>query len=170
MGGVTLRTARAADAALLTELGRVTFTETFGHRYPDADLQAFLISEHTPEKYAAWAEDARRGLWLAEQDGEAIGYALVGPCGLPHPEVTPDCGELKRIYILAKAQGAGAGSVLMRQSLDWLEKPGRMLWIGVWSENYGAQRLYGRHGFEKVGTYDFVVGRVRDHEFILRRG
>ena len=170
MGGMTLRAARAADAEMLTELGRATFTETFGHRYPNEDLQAFLFAEHKPEKYSAWAEDDRYGLWIAEQDGEVLGYALAGPCGLPHPEVTPGCGELKRIYILAKAQGAGAGSVLLRQSLDWLEKPGRMLWIGVWSENYGAQRLYGRHGFEKVGTYDFVVGRVRDHEFILRRG
>jgi len=39
----------------------------------------------------------------------------------------------------------------------------------VWSENHGAQRLYARHGFEHVGDYDFVVGNIRDHEFILRR-
>ena len=169
MSSVALRRARADDAEMLTELGRVTFTETFGDRYPPEDLEAFLTAEHTPEKYAAWAADDRYGLWIAEQNGEALGYALAGPCGLPHAEVTAECGELKRIYVLARAQGAGAGSVLMRESLDWLEKPGRTLWIGVWSENYGAQRLYGRHGFEKVGTYDFVVGRVRDHEFILRR-
>jgi len=169
MSCVALRRARAEDAEMLTELGRVTFAETFGDSYPPEDLEAFLTAEHTPEKYAAWAADNRYGLWVAEQDGETLGYALAGPCDLPHAEVTPECGELKRIYILAKAQGAGAGSALMRASLDWLEKPGRTLWIGVWSENYGAQRLYGRHGFEKVGTYDFVVGRARDHEFILRR-
>ncbi len=170
MGALTLRRARSEDAEALTGLGRVTFTETFGGRYPPQDLAAFLAAEHTPEKYAAWAGDDRYGLWIAEQDGAALGYALAGPCGLPHAEVTPDCGELKRVYVLAKAQGAGAGSLLLRESLDWLERPGRMLWIGVWSENYGAQRLYGRHGFEKVGTYDFVVGSCRDHEFILRRG
>jgi RimJ/RimL family protein N-acetyltransferase len=39
----------------------------------------------------------------------------------------------------------------------------------VWSENLGAQRFYARHGFERVGTYAFPVGRVRDLEFILRR-
>jgi len=169
MSRVTLRPARVDDANTLTTLGRTTFTETFGHRYPAKDLEDFLATEHTPQKYAAWAEDDRWGLWVAEQDGEVLGYALAGPCGLPHAEVTPDCGELKRIYVLAEAQGAGAGSVLMRQSLDWLEKPGRKLWIGVWSENYGAQRLYARHGFEPVGTYDFMVGACRDHEFILRR-
>ncbi len=170
MSGVGLRSAEANDAEMLSALGRTTFTETFGYRYSAEDLGTFLITEHTPEKYAAWATDDRYGLWIAEQGGEVLGYALAGPCALPHPEVTPACGELKRIYVLAKAQGAGAGSALLRQSLDWLDKPGRKLWIGVWSENYGAQRLYARHGFEQVGTYDFMVGACRDHEFILRRG
>ena len=45
----------------------------------------------------------------------------------------------------------------------------RDVWIGVWSENHGAQRFYARHGFEKVGEYGFTVGRTVDHEFILRR-
>jgi RimJ/RimL family protein N-acetyltransferase len=39
----------------------------------------------------------------------------------------------------------------------------------VWSGNHGAQRFYARHGYEKVGTYEFPVGRVRDLEYILRR-
>ena len=96
---------------------------------------------------------------------------LVGdPAKLPHPEVTYACGELDRIYVLKDHQGGGAGSLLLAEVFAWLEKDGpRDLWIGVWSENLGAQKLYARHGFEKVGTYDFVVGNTRDHEFILRR-
>ena len=45
----------------------------------------------------------------------------------------------------------------------------RTLWIGVWSENYGAQRLYARHGFEIVGEYSFMVGDHADRELITRR-
>jgi ribosomal protein S18 acetylase RimI-like enzyme len=167
--GVELRRARVADAQRLTELGRITFTETFGHRYPAEDLEAFLAAEHRPEKYAAWIADPAWGVWVVGQAGEIIGYTVAGPCGLPHVDVTPACGELKRIYVLSGAQGLGAGSLMLKESLDWLTKPGRALWIGVWSENHGAQRLYGRQGFEKVGTYDFMVGACRDHEFILKR-
>lgn len=169
MSNVALRWARADDAERLSALGRATFTETFGHRYEPRDLEAFLTSEHTPAKYAAWAEDDAWGLWVAEREDKVLGYALAGPCGLPHADVTPECGELKRIYVVGEAQGAGAGSLLLHTSLGWLERPGRKLWIGVWSENYAAQRLYARHGFEQVGTYDFMVGACRDHEFILRR-
>ncbi len=40
----------------------------------------------------------------------------------------------------------------------------------MWSGNFGAQKLYARLGFEKVGEYEFKVGATRDHEFIMRRG
>ena len=164
-----LRTATPEDAELLTALGRETFTSAFGHLYPPRDLQAFLAEAHTPAKYAAWAADPAYGLWIAELDGKAIGYALVGPNTLPHPEAAPGDGELKRIYVSSAAQGAGAGSLLMKAALDFLDRLRRPLWIGVWSQNHGAQKLYGRHGFVKAGEYEFLVGESRDHEFILRR-
>jgi ribosomal protein S18 acetylase RimI-like enzyme len=85
--------------------------------------------------------------------------------------VTPACGELERFYIRAGRQGAGLGERLFAEVMAWLEKDGpRRIWIGVWSENHGAQRFYARHGFEVVGSYAFIVGHTRDHEFIMRRG
>ena len=104
-------------------------------------------------------------------DGVAVGYASAGPAGLPHDDLTPEHGELYRLYMLAAHQGGGVGRQLLETVLAWLEKDGpRPLWIGVWSQNFGAQRLYGRLGFEKVGDYIFPVGETKDEEFILRRG
>ncbi|MBV9510261.1 MAG: GNAT family N-acetyltransferase [Caulobacteraceae bacterium] len=168
MSDIRLRVAAPSDAETLSRIGRRTFTETFGRLYPAEDLADFLRG-HAPERYAAWLADPSCRLWLAERDGEALGYALAAPCGLPHADVTPDCGELQRLYVDARAQRTGAGTALLREALDWLQAPGRTLWIGVWSENHGAQRLYRRHGFEQVGSYLFPVGASRDLEFILRR-
>ena len=170
MTDASIRRAAPGDAAALAALGARTFTDTFGHMYPPADLKAFLDSDHTPDAFAKVLADPRQAIWLAEQDGGAIGYAQAGPCALPHPEVTPGCGELKRLYVLKSVQGGGMGGRLLAASLEWLQTPGRRLWIGVWSQNHGAQRLYGRYGFEKVGEYEFPVGEIRDQEFILRRG
>ena len=59
---------------------------------------------------------------------------------------------------------------LLETALAWLEHDGpRTLWLGVWSENFGAQRFYARYGFEKAGEYLFPVGDTHDLEFILRR-
>jgi ribosomal protein S18 acetylase RimI-like enzyme len=164
-----IRLATPDDAAVLALLGHETFVETFGHLYPESDLTPFLAGTYTPAVFHRFLTDPRQALWVAEIDGRAVGYAQAGPCALPHSEVTPACGELKRLYVHSSAQGHGLGQQLLAASLAWLTKPGRDLWIGVWSENYGAQRLYGRYGFVKAGEYQFAVGATRDREFILRR-
>ena len=166
-----IRRAAPADVRPLAALGRATFATAFGHLYWPADLEAFLQEAHSLERTARDLADPACALWLAEAGGEAVGYALAGPCDLPHPEVTAACGELKRIYVTQEVQGGGVGSRLMGAALAWLEREGpRRLWIGVWSGNEGAQRLYERLGFEKIGEYYFQVGAARDREFILRRG
>ena len=167
----TIRRAIATDAANLTKVGKVSFAQTFGHLYPAQDLEDYLGSAHTEQAYAHWITAAAYGVWVVEDQpaGRLIGYALTGPCDLPHAQATPACGELKRLYLLADAQGQGLGTQLLSACLDHLTQPGRRLWIGVWSENLGAQRLYARHGFEKVGEYEFPVGATRDREFILSR-
>jgi GNAT superfamily N-acetyltransferase len=170
MSGPSIRRAGPCDVSTLAELGARTFADTFGHLYPAVDLAAFLQENHAPEAILPFLEDARYATWVAEENGEAIGYALAGPCGLPHPDVTPSCGELKRIYLLRNRQGSGVGGRLMTTALDWLEAERRRpIWIGVWSGNHGAQRLYARAGFAKIGEYEFAVGASRDREFIMRR-
>lgn len=166
-----IRRATPADAEALGLIGAATFTETFGHMYPPEDLAAFLPYAYGLARMQSDLADPAKAMWLVEADGAVIGYALAGPCDLPHDDVTPACGELKRLYILKAHQGGGVGSRLLGEVLAWLERDGpRPLWIGVWSENFGAQKLYGRMGFEKVGEYEFPVGGTRDLEFILRRG
>jgi GNAT superfamily N-acetyltransferase len=165
-----LRPATADDAELLARLGAATFVETFGHLYRPQDLAAFLAEAHSPERARADLADPRNAAWLMFEDGEAVGYAQAGPCALPHPEVAADDGELKRLYLLGRAQNGGMGARLFAAALAWLVKDGpRTVWIGVWSENVGAQRFYARRGFEQVGEYGFAVGESVDREFILRR-
>ena len=165
-----IRRAGPDDAQGLAALGARTFIESFGQLYCAQDLQAFLDQSHVPAAYARLLADPAYALWLAEEDGQAVGYALAGPSGLPHPEVAPGDGELKRLYLLASHQGGGRGAALFEQALAWLERDGpRQLWISVWSENFGAQRFYARYGFEHAGEYEFIVGEQRDREFMFRR-
>ena len=168
---LSLRRATVDDADTVSSLGARTFSQTFGHLYPSQDLETFLAYAYGLEKTRDSLADPDVAIWLLEHEGEAVGYAQAGPCDLPHPDAKAGDGELKRIYLLKAHQGGGEGSRLLNTAQDWLEKDGpRTLWIGVWSENLGAQKLYGRIGFAKVGDYVFPVGATRDLEFILRRG
>lgn len=165
-----IRRATPDDAAAVTRIAAATFCETFGHLYREQDLQAFLAEAYSLERARIVLAHPNYALWLVEHEGAAVGHAAAGPCGLPHTDVQPGDGELKRLYLLRSHQNSGWGSRLFETALAWLERDGpRTLWIGVWSENVGAQRFYARYGFEKVGTYEFPVGQTRDLEFILRR-
>lgn len=166
----SIRRAVVADAATVADIAARTFVETFGDMYPPEDLAFFLKDSYSVEKQAVILSHPDYAIFLLERDGVVVGHAAAGPCGLPHPQVAPGDGELKRLYVLREAQNGGWGARLFDTVLAWLERDGpRTLWIGVWSENFGAQRFYGRYGFEKAGEYEFVVGGTRDHEFILRR-
>ena len=184
-----LRRATLEDADALSALASTCFTQTFGHLYAPDDLDRFIHEAYSPEALRAELADPKRPTWLlfleeSEADatasgsteahpaseGTLIGYVTACPAHLPHPEVKEGDGEVQRLYLLQEYQGGGRGSRMLEHALNWLETDGpRTLWIGVWSENYGAQRLYGRYGFTKVGEYSFMVGDHADREFILRR-
>jgi len=168
---VKVRLATGADAAALAELGGATFTETFGHLYPPEDLQAFLAKNHTPESWTRTLADPQRGIFLAEHpSGRKIGFICVGACKLPVQDLEASAGEIQQLYVFAEFHNLRLGTRLMELGLEWLASQGRSpLYIGVWSENYGAQRFYGRYGFTKVGEYGFPVGATVDREFILKR-
>jgi diamine N-acetyltransferase len=170
MQDVIIRRAGPEDIETLSQVGRATFTETFGHLYPPEDLSTFLNSAYGTGYLAAALADPQRALWLVEAEGSAVGHALAGPCDLPHPEVGPEAGEVKRIYLQSSVQGSGLGARLFETVLAWLERDGRKdLWLGVWSDNHGAQRFYRRYGFNPVGEYGFAVGATVDRELIFRR-
>lgn len=169
-----LRVAGLADTDALVQLSRQTFTDTFGHLYPPEDLAAFLDESYTPAAWTALLNDSSLRTWVAEErsakGSELVGYALAGPCKLPHPEVAASAGELKRLYVSRSRIGSGLGRVLFEEALQWLEAQGRKpVWISVYSENHRALKFYERWGFKQVGEYEYVVGRSRDRELILRR-
>ena len=170
-----IRPARLDDATALARVGRQTFVETFVEGfaipYPAHDLEPYLAQEFAVETTLSRLGDPAMAWWVAERDGEILAFANTGPNGLPHPDARPGQVELRRLYVSKPAQGSGLGARLLEVALDWMEaNSDGPLWIGVWSGNLKAQKLYRAYGFEKVGEYQYPVGAWRDDEFILRRG
>jgi ribosomal protein S18 acetylase RimI-like enzyme len=166
----TVRRATERDAGALARLAEVTFTETFGHLYPPEDLMTYVASTYTEKASLETLRDPRMAYWLAGAEGEpALGFALAGYCKLPVPDLEPAAGELRQLYVRAAFQKQRLGTLLTDAALEWLEARYSPLYVGVWSENHGAQRFYGRYGFVKVGEYGFPVGKTIDREFILKR-
>jgi GNAT superfamily N-acetyltransferase len=169
-----IRRALPSDSLTLTRVAEATFRETFVEGfaipYPPEDLAVFVQESYGSDAFAAPIASPLHAVWVAEHEGQGVGYALVGPCKLPHAEVAPGDVELRQLYLLRQAQGLGLGGQLLDAALAWMDarRPAAQ-WLGVWSGNARAQRIYAAKGFVQVGTYRFAVGRWLDDELILRR-
>lgn len=175
MTDALIRPARPDDVEALGALGRQTFIDTFvdgfGIPYPADDLAVFLDASFSPAATASKLAEPGAAWWAAERDGELLAFANAGPNTLPHPDARPEHAELRRLYVARTAQGLGLGTRLLAASLDWMQAHTTgPLWIGVWSGNLKAQKLYAAHGFFKAGEYQYPVGAWLDDEFILRKG
>jgi ribosomal protein S18 acetylase RimI-like enzyme len=164
---VVYRTATHEDAALLADLFRRSFTETFGHLYAPEDLAAFL--ERLDEKgWRSELGDPAYAVRIAEVDGEPAGFAKLGPPTLPF-EPRGAALEIRQLYVLAPWQGTGIARTLM----EWMLGQARArhadeLFLSVFVDNHRARKFYEGYGFRYVAPYVFKVGNHEDEDHILR--
>ena len=168
MTDVTYRDVTQGDAAAIAGLFERCFVETFAHLYEPHNLDAFLAGV-TAEAFAKEIANPGFALRVAEVDGEAIGFAKLGPADLPI-ETPSGTIELRQIYVLKPWQGQG----IAQQLYDWVEATARArgaghLQLTVYIENHRARRFYDGRGFVQVGRYDFMVGSQADEDIIMRK-
>ena len=164
---ISYRNATPADAATMADLGRRTFTETFGHLYKPEDLALFLQS-HSEQGWATELSDPAYAIRLVEERGEAAGYAKLGPPSLPFEPRGP-CIELRQFYVLKPWHGRGVSQELMRWALEEaMARGAKEMYLSVFVDNHRARRFYARYGFEFVQTYAFMVGSHADEDHIMR--
>ena len=164
---VSYRSATAADAEALAELGAQTFTDTFGHLYQPGDLELFL-QNHSPENWDKELNDPAFEVRVAERDGELVGYVKLGPPHLPF-EPRGKAAELRQLYVVEEMKGQGVADALIRWVIDRArDMRADYLYLSVFTDNHRARRFYEKYGFEPEGTYAFMVGTHADEDVVMR--
>jgi ribosomal protein S18 acetylase RimI-like enzyme len=145
MSVITIRPPRPDEADALAELHLRTWAETYVDWFPPSEWG----DEARVERLAMWtrlcgnsAPDAR--VAVAELDGETVGLAAVGAS---LDEFPVRGRHLWFIYVLASAQGSGAGQALLDEVLG--DDPAS-LW--VLEPNARARAFYARNGFVADGA------------------
>jgi ribosomal protein S18 acetylase RimI-like enzyme len=165
----TIRTATAADADALALVGAATFLETFAPVHTGAEIVDHCRDEHSPDAYRRLI-GPESDAWIVEAAPTAapLGYALLTPADLQG--AAPGDLELKRIYVLSRLHGGGAGAALMRRAVDRaVERGARRLLLGVYCENDRALAFYRKQGFEQIGEHRFFVGETGYLDYVLAR-
>ena len=100
-------------------------------------------------EYITWLAEPDAFVMIAEQDGRAIGYALVDYRETDDVRITgARFAVLKSLAVLPEARGRGVGTALMGAVYGELRRLGiGELEIGVLFANDRARRFYEREGF-----------------------
>ena len=146
---VTVRPARVADAPAMGRLHVRAWQAAYRGHMPDEYLDGLRATERAAGWERSLGRERPRGAVLvAEQDGEVVGFAALGPS--PDPE---GAGELFSINVDPDHWGTGAGRALLEAAHDELARLGfseTVLW--VLPANARARRFYERAGWTCDGT------------------
>lgn len=164
------RDASLEDAEAIASFSSQAFVTAFGDLYKPQDLQNFLSAERSAATYRDKLQDPAVRVRLAEEDGQILAYGLTVRDFLfdKHPQPRPARSLfLSQLYCAKETTGRGLGAQLMEWVIQDAQDYGaEAVSLSVFSENFGAQRFYQRHGFAKIADIEFWVGETCDHEFL----
>lgn len=165
-----IRTATVEDAALIADLSRQTFYDTFAAQNTPADMQKFLNEQFTRGRLMLEVGRAGNIFLLAYQGNEVAGYVKLRDTHTPAALAGTPALEIARLYACQQFIGRGVGRRLMQASLDIGKEMGKQLaWLCVWEKNKRALDFYTRWGFEKFGHIDFLLGDDLQNDWMMKR-
>jgi diamine N-acetyltransferase len=167
---ITVRIANTTDAALIAEMSRQTFYDTFAAANTKEDMDIFMNEQFTTEKLVAEVSVAGNIFLLAYDGDEAVGYVRMHE-GEPYAVFNNQPAiEVVRIYATKAAIGKGVGKALMQTCIAIArEQHKKIIWLGVWEHNERAIEFYAKWGFEKFDTHDFVLGKDVQTDWLLMK-
>ena len=156
---VTIRRGEPKDAAVLADLAKTTFYDTFADSNDANDMALHLARAYGVDQQTAELQDPDLTTLLVEREGAAIAYAQIRNHHVPECVTGPAPVELWRFYVHRDWHGRGVAQALMDRVKDEARQRGaRTLWLGVWEKNDRARAFYGKCGFADAGEHVFLFG------------
>ncbi|HEV7196594.1 MAG TPA: GNAT family N-acetyltransferase [Pedococcus sp.] len=169
---MSVRPASAPDAGALAQVAAATFALACPPHVSAESIETFVRTVLSQERFEEYLADPARDLFLAENDGAAVGYAMLVTGEPEDPEVRAalslePTAELSKIYVLPQAHGGAVAAELMAAALDAARRRGAAgVWLGVNQLNQRAQKFYSKSGFARVGSKRFRVGDRYEDDFV----
>lgn len=136
----SLRPAQPNDADAIADI----------HTAARCEAMPWLPVLHTDAETREWVASIvlpNQDVWVAEADGEVVGY------------VSLEGDELNDLYVRPGWQGQGIGGTMLAKAKSI--SPGELaLW--AFQRNTGARRFYERHGFALVELTDGTGNEERE--------
>ena len=161
MDTIEVRLAKEEDAQFIALLGRVTFTETFGHLFRDQqDLIDYYNMTFSVQKIEDGMKKQNNIFWIAFVNQLPVGYAKLKLNSKSEFLDSEDVCQLQKIYVLKDFLSMKIGFELQDSLLKKAKELGfKTVWLSVLDSNERAIKFYRNTGFEKIGNHDFQIGK-----------
>lgn len=145
MPNIEIRPASLADAEAIAFVHVTSWQETYSGLIPKHVLSSVSVSERATrwESILSGQSQSRSSEYVAEVDGEIVGFGSCGPQREADLGEQGFTGEIAAIYVLRRAQRIGLGTALMRTMVEHLrldDHRGYSLW--VLGQNLPARAFY----------------------------
>jgi diamine N-acetyltransferase len=167
---VTLRSCSLHDAETIVSLGIKTFRDTFDEMNTPENMMLYINKTFTLRRVKEEIQEPGSVFFLAEKDGEPIGYARVRASAKPEGLDGYSAMEIERLYADKKFIGKRVGHLLMSACLHHAKEHGYdRVWLGVWELNARAIAFYEKWGFEKFGQHVFMLGTDAQTDLMMKK-
>ena len=165
MAMLEIRKAQVEDAPYIALLGRITFTETFGHLYRyKEDLMDYFDRTFSVEKMAKGLQKSENVFWIAFVDQLPVGYAKLKLHSKSAFLDSENVCQLQKIYVLKDFLSNKVGLQLQHELLTEAHRSQfEHIWLSVLHSNERAINFYAKNGFREIGKHDFQIGRENFH-------
>ncbi|MDZ4795724.1 MAG: GNAT family N-acetyltransferase [Bacteroidota bacterium] len=167
---VSIRYATQKDAALIADLSRQTFYETFAEQNTAENMKKFMTEQFSREFLIKEVGSEGNIFLLAYEGDEPVGYARLRENNNPPELGSLPSLEIARIYAVTASIGKGVGKALIQECFRVAAaKKAVVVWLGVWQENKRAIDFYTRSGFTKFSTHVFMLGDDPQQDWLMKK-
>ena len=169
MQNLSLLKVTPGHLAMLQQLSKQTFADTYAQYNTEEDMRNYIATEFSDEKLLADINSRYVAFYFAMEGNEPVGFIKVNYAPSQTDVNDINSLELERIYVLKEHQGKKIGQFLLDAALGITkENDLDYLWLGVWDKNTNAQQFYAKNGFTAFGTHDFMLGSDRQRDILLK--
>jgi len=174
----SLKFCRAAesDADRVAAFARAIFTATFSERNAPENMAHYLNEALTNEKVFKELSDPANTFVFVEHNKTIIAYYKLTMAFDPkEPSIPVRVSDknsimLERFYVDFAWHGTIVAKHMMQHCLELADSLGKdCIWLGVWENNFRAQKFYQKWDFEIVGSHPFVMGSETQTDYWMAR-
>ena len=167
---IEIKEATLQDIPAMRTVAISSYADTFSASNTPENMEAFFKSSYSLAALENEFKEPNSLIYLAWADDQLVGFVRVRECDEVKSLLGDNTLEIQRLYVLTSAQGKSVGRLLMEAALAHaIRKKYDWIWLGVWEQNFKAQRFYEAWGFEKFSEHTFWMGDDPQVDWLLRR-